>query len=74
MKISATIFALVLSSVVAAHNWDERCPTGELLTDCSYTSCLEEGCASGQICCPKPCGGSRCIDLEEKNSTDESCK
>ncbi|GAM22507.1 hypothetical protein SAMD00019534_056820 [Acytostelium subglobosum LB1] len=36
------------------------CPLGGI-SNCMFEECKSTGCGRGQLCCPKPCGGTWCL-------------
>ncbi|KAL3208950.1 hypothetical protein MRX96_009574 [Rhipicephalus microplus] len=64
MKSHATVIVVLLLLCVAARPGHAYCPSNEgVFGDCTFSECTPEQCAAdGLECCPKPCGGSWCVE------------
>uniref|UniRef100_A0A6M2D052 Putative conserved secreted protein ovary overexpressed n=2 Tax=Rhipicephalus microplus TaxID=6941 RepID=A0A6M2D052_RHIMP len=54
---------MVIALVLCAHWAQSACPRRRgQYSDCAYTTCTPESCATrGLECCPEPCGGTWCV-------------
>ncbi|CAN8014460.1 unnamed protein product [Ixodes persulcatus] len=70
MKYRVLIFAAAALLGLLCPQVQARCPSNEgVFSDCSFTTCTPSECADqGKECCPKPCGGSWCVDGVEDRS------
>uniref|UniRef100_A0A6M2CX79 Putative conserved secreted protein ovary overexpressed n=1 Tax=Rhipicephalus microplus TaxID=6941 RepID=A0A6M2CX79_RHIMP len=64
MKSHAAFMAVLLFLGAACAPGHAGCPSNEgVFSDCSFSECTPEKCAAdGLECCPKPCGGSWCVE------------
>ncbi|KAL1479649.1 hypothetical protein MTO96_051684 [Rhipicephalus appendiculatus] len=66
MKSHTAVLVVLLFLCAASVPALASCPSNEgVFGDCSFSECTPEECAAvGLECCPKPCGGSSCVEGE----------